>query len=99
MLEAQQKDMQIYQDQINVLTKDLESQRYSNEEKSLIQHRAFDALKVLEADKAQVVDELAELKMRLDEVQNENLNLHQVAQDASSIQEEKLQLCSTLAQL
>ena len=54
---------------------------------------------MLEADKAQVDDELAELKMRLDQVHNENFNLHQVAQDASSIQEEKLQLCSTLAQL
>ena len=76
MLEVQQKEMQNYQEKINVLTRDLESQRLSNEEKSLIQHRAFDALKQLEAGKAQVDDELAELKLRLEEVHNENLELH-----------------------
>ena len=79
MLEDQQKEMKNYQEQISVLTRDLESQRLSNEEKSLIQNRAFDALKQLGNEKAKADDELSELKMRLEEIQNENLNLHQVA--------------------
>ena len=82
MLEVQQKENQNYQDKINVLTKDLQSQRFYNEEKALVQQRSFDSLKQLETAKAKVEDELAELKMRLEEVQNENQNLHQVAQDA-----------------
>ena len=76
MLEIQQKEMLNYQSQIAVLTSDLESQRLANEEKSLIQHRAFDALEKLEAQKAQIDDELAEAKLRLEEVNNENLDLH-----------------------
>ena len=48
--------MHTYQDQISVLTEDLKEQRLSNEEKSEIQHRAFDALKQLETEKAQVDD-------------------------------------------
>lgn len=42
-------------------------------------------MKQLEAEKAQVDDELAEIKGRLEEILNENCNLHQVAQDASSV--------------
>lgn len=91
--------MLCYQDKINILTKDLESQRLASEEKSYCQNRAFDSLKQLEAEKAEVSDELAQLKMRLEEVQNENVNLHQVAQDANLVHEEKLQLNSMLAQI
>ena len=58
MLEAQQKEMQTYQDQISLLSKDLEGQQQVNAERQEVQHRAFEALKTLEAAKAQVDDEL-----------------------------------------
>ena len=51
--------MLCYQDKINILTKDLESQRLASEEKLYCQNRAFDSLKQLEAEKAEVSDELA----------------------------------------
>ncbi len=42
MLEAQQKEMAVYQDQISVLTRDLETQQKSLEEKVEGQHKAFE---------------------------------------------------------
>lgn len=42
MLEAQQQQMQFQENKISVLSQDLESQRRSNEEKQMVQHKAFD---------------------------------------------------------
>ena len=89
--------MQSYQEKVSFLSRELEEHKASNEETSLIQHRAFDALKELECQKAGIEGELDELKARFEETQIENANLHQVAQDASSVYDEKVQLCSTVA--
>ena len=56
-------------------------------------------MKQLEADKAKVDDELAELKNKLEEIESENVNLHQVTLETNSVVEEKLQLASSVAQL
>ena len=91
--------MQTYQEQIATLTSDLENQRSVNEVKADEQNRVFDAMKQLEADKAKVDDELAELKNKLEEIESENVNLHQVTLETNSVVEEKLQLASSVAQL
>jgi len=81
------------------LTRDLEAQRLTNEEKTDGQNRAFDAIKQLESEKAKLEDEFKELKVRIAEVERENGNLHMVAQETNSVLDEKVQLASTLAQL
>ena len=53
MLDIQQKEVQVYQDQVSALTADLETQRNTNDEKSQIQQRVFDALNKAESEKAQ----------------------------------------------
>ena len=91
--------MKVYQDKISSLTKDLEAQRRANDEKIESQNRAFDSLNQLEAEKAKLGDEVDALKQKLEEIEAENANLHTVAQEGSTVLEEKLQLASTLAQL
>ena len=56
----------------------------------MAQNRAFDALKVAEADKAKLSDQVDELKEELDQVRKENESLHQVAQEIDEIQQEKV---------
>ena len=48
--------MQSYQDQIAVLTLDLESQSKAVEERGDVNRKTFEALKQLEVEKAQVDD-------------------------------------------
>ena len=99
MLEAQQREMQGYQEQISLLNAELDAQKKSAEDRGVVNHRCFEEIKRLETDKARVDDELEELKARFLAVTAENTSLHQVQQETDSVHEEKVQLASTLAQL
>ena len=76
MLEAQQKEVQKYQEQVAVLTGDLEQQRKATEERGELSRHTFEALKQLEAEKAIADDEVEALKARVLEVESENTGLH-----------------------
>ena len=88
--------MQSYQDQIAVLTGDLESQSKAAEQRGDVNRKTFEAFKQLEADKAQVDDEVESLKARVLEIETENTGLHQVTQESNDGQESRLKLTSEL---
>jgi regulator of replication initiation timing len=77
----------------------LEAQRLANEEKVEVQNRIFDSIKQLESEKAKLDDEVRDLKVHIAEIEQENTNLHMVAQETNSVLDEKVQLASILAQL
>ena len=99
MLEAQQQEMLGYQEQINLLNQELEAQKKTAEERSVVNHRCFDEIKRLETEKAKADDQIEEMKGRLLEVTAENTSLHQVQQETDTVREERVQLASNLAQL
>ena len=78
MLEAQQQEMQGYQEQINLLNEELDAQKKMAEDRGVVNHRCFDEIKRLETEKARVDDELEELRGQLLSVTAENTSLHQV---------------------
>ena len=99
MLEAQQQEMLGYQEQINLLNQELDAQKKTAEERSVVNHRCFDEIKRLETEKAKADDQIEEMKGRLLEVTAENTSLHQVQQETDTVREERVQLASNLAQL
>lgn len=53
----------------------------------------------MEAERAAVIEEFEEFKLKMAQVEEENGSLHMVAQENNSVIEEKVQLASLLAQL